>query len=760
MRISSIFTLLILAMPLSVSDACGPSIEYYGYSFLHPDIVRAADGYAPYFVSIKDIYSKYVDADKERNNANINEWHERFCKVPTKNDMTYVIYNASILQLEGIRDIIQSDAVGLSYLDRRLATNTFAKYLYKNKCIETVDYLIFAKECEPHVIAKDRWNDDGPNVKAMMKFITKGKKAFLNTKSYYFRLRYAYQLIRLAHYAKKYKLVLELYDYLMPKIDADPSIVDYWIIGHKAGALKKLGKNAEAAYLFSRVFDACPSKRESALRSFSIQTDQDWKACIQLCQDEEEEATLYALRAHFSKSEITKELQEIYKRDPENKFIEPLVVEELFRLEKDLLGLEFNKERKYNKSDFNIPRADAGKRVVGLQTFVRQVVEDKKHDRADLWKIMEGYLELLAGDYYFADQSFKAAGKITKNDTLEDQLSAMRLALKVLNYDHLSEKEEDEIDHIRRSSKVYEANKDFDKFILDRLAYLYEAQGDDVKSFLCYHKIKDLKPNIDEEMIDQLLKLSREKDKSRLERALVMKSDGSTVEPDLLDMKANLYLSQFEMGKALEAYNAMPDETYWDNYGLYYPFVERINDCVNCPLPDTVTAENKGVVLRQILTLEQQAIIEPDNDKAARDLFKVGLAWYNSSYFSYNWRMMDYYRSGSGLDYSLGHGGDPIVPLWNSYSGNRENFDTQKALTYFEKARKMAVNPELKAKAAFFAAKCEQKQNYFKKAKGEIPTAYYFNMLNFEYKDTEYYQTIIEECKYFEYFVTNDFEEE
>jgi hypothetical protein len=108
----------------------------------------------------------------------------------------------------------------------------------KNKCLETIEYLLFAKKCEPFVTAdKDVWQTKKPDIQKMEVLIQEGTKEFLTIESHYIRLRMAYQIIRLAHYSGQYSKVKYLYNYFIPKINHAPSTIQYWIEGHYAGAL-------------------------------------------------------------------------------------------------------------------------------------------------------------------------------------------------------------------------------------------------------------------------------------------------------------------------------------------------------------------------------------------------------------------------------------------------------------------------------------------------------------------------------------------
>lgn len=746
-------------LPYHTNYACVDIPSFDGYSFVNMDVLHMNDGFYPYMLDAQSIFDAYVSPKKIQRDANIEEWSTRFCNRAKPEDIAYVVYNAPGGSLQAVINVIQSKSLELSSLGPDLSANSFIKYLHRNKCVEALEYLIFAKSCEPYAIRGiESWKTDRTkDVKAMMALIDQGKTLFINTKSHYFRLRYAYQLMRMAHYAEQYEYALKLYDYLRPKIDNDPSIIEYWMLGHKAGALMALGRNVEASYLYAKIFDEVASKRTSAFRSFHINTDDEWQACLMLCQNDHERAMLYGLRAHAEDARLVEEMKHIYDLDPTNKLLEPLLMREVLKLEKDLLGDDFNDKTAQNHTYYNIPRADVGNRVINLQTFVREVVKERKVKRPDLWMVIEGYLEVLAGNYYFAEETFREAAQYINNDTLENQLTAFKLVLEILSLKEMDDRAENRIDNIRRGNDTYVQYADFPDFMRDKMAFLYAQQGDEAKSFLCYYDVKDLKGNPPIDIIDELFDLCRDPDKDRLEKTLIRKGDGATIEHDVLDIKASYHLSEFKLSKAVDAYEEMADETYWGDYGIYNPFVERLQDCVHCPLPDTVTGMNKGELLHYLVDLEQQAIVEPNHDKAALNFYRLGLAWYNMSYFGYSWKVMDYYRSGSSLKQAMRQGDmTKAVPRVGMPYGNKENFDCTKALYYFDKAAHVVEDPELRAKILFMAAKCEQKMNLFKPK--EAYTYYYYDNLIQKHYSTQFFKDIIGECKYFNHYYTTNYE--
>ena len=277
---------------------CLPAVNrYYGYTFMHPLMADPRLPGAPQILGFDEVYKRFGRQDREQADENVREWRARYCDIPKEEDVREVIYAFTPSDFWEMNAAIAANS---STLDPFLRKNTFARYLVRHRCQETVEYLLFAKDCEPYVTKSgNAWAEQDNSLRKaeMDRLIEKGKTAFMQTQSDYIRLRYAFQIVRLAHYSGQYQRTLDLFDYLMPKIDHDPSAIEFWILGHKAGALAALGRKVEAAYLYVRVFLNCPGKRESAYRSFRINTDEEWAQCLLLCKDDRERATLFAMRA-------------------------------------------------------------------------------------------------------------------------------------------------------------------------------------------------------------------------------------------------------------------------------------------------------------------------------------------------------------------------------------------------------------------------------------------------------------------------------
>lgn len=736
--------LLILGLvsaPLQMRSDCGPLGQpgLNTYTFLQPILVDPSAPGAPYFLDFEVLYEEYGRQSYNQVVANAQEWQERFCHEASIDDIYELVYKTSVYDVRELLKAINNRRLPLPV---NLRGNGFAAYIKNIGCTETAAYLVFAKECEPFVVEYDAWELREDNEERMRSLIERGRRAFMDTESYYIRLRYAYQLIRMAHYLRDYELAVQLYGYLMPKIDNDPSIIDYWIMGHYAGALLAQGKNVEASYLYSLIFENSVGKRESALQSFSLKSEEEWKACLLLCKTDEERATIHALRAHAKDSKPLEDMRAISALDPDSHHLDVLLIKELKRLEKNLLGLSFNSQKRQNQQIYNVPTPGIGQYVIDFQEFVRRHNRSRHPSNEVLWTIAEGYLETIAGDHYAARKILAKAAELKMSEKMREQLAALQVVTQVAAYQTVDEEVETEIARIKFDNATYGRFPDLKLLIADKMSQLYREAGQEGKLFLQQHDLTDLKVNPQLEVINELLEVANEDRLNRFERDLLRKADGTSMRNDLLDIKATYLMSRGEIVAALETFRQI-GESRWESYGLYNPFEARLIDCINCGNRDSLTLYSKPAIIQRIRELEYKALA--DRDQGAIYFYQIGLAYYNMSYFGYAWNATDYFRSGTSIN-NRRRSASGVVPTWQFDYGNRENFNTQIAEEYFRKTIQLARNKELAATAAFMAAKCEQAQNY---VAGEERSYQYFDLLRKEYTDTRFYQKAIEECRHF-----------
>lgn len=746
----------------TTAGKCLGENRFYGYTFLDPDIINKNAAYAPFFTRWDDYYERYYfDQGAEiQKNENIDEWIERFCEKPLPADVEYVVYKADISEISGLHNSA-ADKDPKRPLPYRLAGNTFAEMIALNGCTEVTAYLMYAKKCEPYVTGKTSpWDTQSRLSEEMINLIDEGLGRFKMTDSHFIKLRYAYQMVRLAHYAHDWAYTVDLYNYLLPKIDRKKkSIIYYWALGHLAGALQKLGKYPEAAYRYALVFRYCPSKRTQAYRSFLIRNDQDWEQTLQLCQTDAERSTLLVLRAGGARTFLIEDMKAVNELDPANPQLDLMLISEVQELEKIYLRTKIT-DLKRGPAFGSLKRGTAPKHLLDLQKFVRQVIRQQKTPNLKLWRAIEGYLELLAGDKYAAEKRWdRLAGKLDKGDAYDQrlirQLEIWRCLLEIMKLDLGSDKADNLAFRIR-SYSAFKLNPNFEPFLQQWLAAGYALKNHPGKAILAAFDPAAIGLNPRMEVFDDLLGLANSSDPILLERTMKIDTNPDRIKARLLELKGAYLLSKGEVEAAVVTMRRIvPKERL--RMPKFTPFREKVGEKVHRIVSDSLLL-NRLEIAQKILDLEflAKTALALNDPQAARYWYRIGIAYYNMSYFGYEWEVIDSYRSGYN-QLRLAQG--PIFPLFGSPEGNRENTDVSLALAYFEKALNTTSDPELAARAAFMAARCRQKQWFcsaectYKSNSKLIPVipenyAEYYNLLMINYSNTKFYNAIIKECKW------------
>ena len=716
------------------------------YRFLNPRVVDYDSQLAPFFLHFGAAYREQLAQPAElQRTENVAEWQERFCDQAPAADIEAVVYGNTLNLLQRLRQLVDIKEASVTDLPAGMQTNAFARHLLEANCTEVIDYLIFAKQCEPHVTRPENaFAEQQPARAEMEALIEQGLKAFPNTESHYVRLRYAYQLVRLTHYLGEYAYVLELYDYLMPKVDADPSLIYDWVEGHRAGALQSLGNYAESAYLFSRIFERSASKRESAYNSFVIQTNAQWREALLLCQNDHERAMLHVLRAHNGRAVVVEELRDIYAYEPTNRALELLTMRELQELERELLGENLRS---------TAAREGTKERLIELQAFVNQLVEEGKSEHPDFWLLARGVLELLAGDYFFAQETFARLAGRTESDTIRQQVAILADVGEVLALSRVTDSVELHYYELLSDAYLRTRYPAFRTLVNDKLELVYRRTGRTAKADLLHYGFDAIRKNPSIDALRALDRMGDPLNRNRFDRALLTDRVGPHALDDINNLLGNDFLQRGQWKAALELYRRIPAERI-DDYGRFVAFERQFGDRVSYVPPADATTYNKVQLLTRLDELEEEADRTTNDTLAARNYFNIGLTLYNLSYFSYNWSFADAFRSGtSAVRAAASATPTDVFPHVNAPLGNREHLSMDQPRYYFERAMRRAPDKEAAALAAYYAAKTERNEYYARGRPGGTRPFTYFRLLRENYADTEFYERMVEECKTFAWFV-------
>jgi hypothetical protein len=753
--ITTVF-LLFLVVPIHTAKSdCGTMGNRAAtpISFVHLDLLAWQSDYAPYLMGYQVIENYYMMNRRDaQENDNIGEWRGRFCDITDSSDVDKMLFDTEVEELADLREAATRKG---KYNDYVLRDNTFAQVLQQNHCLETIDYLIFAKTCEPFCVKDEKWSATKPLNADMSGLIARGNTEFRRTKSPFLRMRYFYQMLRLAHYAKDYAQVLRIWDEFLPKIQRTQTIINYWALAHKAGALYALGRRAEAAYLFAVVFRYCPSKRKQAFESFDIKTEIEWQECLNLCKNAQERAALYAIRASYNNARALDDMNELYKLDPKNEHLDMLLIRETLRLEKIVLSSDFRRGRLDRKTmqktlDY----------MARLRQFAKAVANQGQVRKPSLWRTTEGYLALLSGDVRGSLLTLYEAQKLTPNSDvlMLEQIDNYTMAARIIGL-QAQDVQLDSVLTTLRTSNAYASDEDFERLLYEKLGVLYRQRGENGAAFLCEYSIGELEKNPNLAVLDDLIGLARKPNKTAFERELTTRGDSTTIESDVWDLKGRYHLARYQFEAADAAFAHCDPRRQPKQYS---PFSDNLKDCVRCVRSDTVGLVNRQLFTRTMLDLEFSS--KAALDLAAPFYYKLGLGYYNMTYFGNSSGLADAYRSGKSWERI--NQGKNVFPLKNNPFGNMEVLDCAVALNYFEKARQLWWNSdrEMSARAAFWAAKCQQNlffisvENRYRtgsRLMPDIPPQYksYFELLKTHYGDTKFFGQARTECKYFDFYV-------
>ncbi len=342
----TVASLYLFNSPSSLACSGGPPPERYYVSYFDPEILgdttyRAcyidAPLYLPQFWEDVPIESRYK--------SNILEWQQYCNGKPAAADIADIVYKAdkSALEERALKPL-QSGAEVLLPLSR----NSFIRQLAQKKDLNAIRYLIFSKECEQQVNngGYDWEGSAEKDTTLMQALIEHGKQLAAETSSTFLRLRYGFQIVRLAHYSGSYKQAIALYDEWVKPIAAKSQsdaagslgLAYYWATALKAGAYLHMGQNAESLYWFSKVFAGTSDRRDVMLLNFGNPSEEIWRKALSMAATPEEKAVLWFMRGSNNTELDFEALKNMQAQAPQFIGTEVLLLREINKVERVLLS--------------------------------------------------------------------------------------------------------------------------------------------------------------------------------------------------------------------------------------------------------------------------------------------------------------------------------------------------------------------------------------------------------------------------------------
>ena len=751
------FLVVVLSVYSMSSRGCADYDSDGGYYCIFNQMLLGDPTLYPFLLTMGSGFY-YVDDDKRLPDPNIKAWEEFLKQDPLLNrqeHLSELVYRLSLTELEGV-------ATGRNLAYGNLWLSSRGKAM--------LQYLKFAKTVEPYANLDDgdRWEPKRKELPDALyeSLVREGTTLLLQASDPELRLRYGYQLVRLARYAGYWEDALSFFDLYVERYDHRHPIY-FYALEHKAGLLYEDGQEDEAAYLFSRVFEQLPGRRESVMISFNW-CRKDFDVVLSFCQNAGEKAVLYAMRGYDDFTDEVAEAENIFGIDPASPYIELMMIRSLNKYERlRLEGVD------WYWSPGEVDSTGFMDRDLGSNPFFMRNVELSDRmivsplvKRKGFWKVYRAHLAFLAGEYERAEQLL--AGVEDADAAVQRQINKTRFATHLAGLRHVEPGAAEEF-------MAYGERLGVDgEYIREVLGGKYKAQGDLASSFLMHNELADLRSNPDPVIADALIGYYT---------ALGGHEEGICF---LNRVKGMYYWRLDSLERAMEFYAKVGEdgcgsETEEDGVVPGLIFSNRMEMAFDLPAERVMTDEvfrraefsfirwrmSERALLEAVMRLKEMA--REESETGARASYLLGNYYLNVSAQGYfrNIPFLDYdgnyyysnrYPEGQRELERVDFSGHYNYKYYGYYVMVYNRLDVP--LDYYRRVLEGTSDRELKARALYMSAQCatdmagDSYSEYYAKTPLEKRAAYpYFTRLAEEFDDTQFYEEALSRCKYFGFYV-------
>jgi len=310
--------------------SCGPYFDEYDdyYKIFEEDLFNPAR-LKPFLLSDYIFNKTNEDGSVGPRLDNLKDWLKYLNNKPVIDDLEKFIYKTSLEDLHNFLSNPES-------LKPEWKNNSVFAYADKNKLNEAVDYLIFAKECEPQVALKNLWDEIERDTLVMNKLIDSAEVKITEVKTPFFKERYTYQAVRLAHYSGQFERTVLLFEKYRKNYQQG-SLMYYWSLADYAGAIRSIGNSARANIIFAEVFDNCPSRSRQSVLSFRYSSDSLFTETLKQCKNNHNKVLVYTIAAYKAYSLNLEAIKKIYQYEPQSPYLTLILSRAVSMVERETL---------------------------------------------------------------------------------------------------------------------------------------------------------------------------------------------------------------------------------------------------------------------------------------------------------------------------------------------------------------------------------------------------------------------------------------
>ncbi|MBS1902625.1 MAG: hypothetical protein JSS75_02870 [Bacteroidetes bacterium] len=790
----SSLVLLLIADPII---SCGPDEDPYDYytSFFQRRMESQLGMKPFYYTSCRFLYDERDELPADR--ATSAEWAAYLGKPVTDSEAYAYVCGYSDSAITSV--YLYMTGTSHDVLPDSITMNPAAGRILSTGNIAAAKYLAFTRDVQPYV-TNQMWSYEpvAHDSMTMLSLALKAEKAYTKEKDNFLRTRYAYQALRLCYYAGSYKRTSATYaKYFASREPA--GLIDMLALSIKAGVLYHSGQKAEAAYLYSKEFDANPTAKISNYLSFGwcIDTAIAEQTYYQFCKNTREAANMAALFALHNPGNAFDDIKRVAGLDPSTPALEVLAIREVHKLEEGYLSPRLARARgavqlfvSFNNSD-DVTMRNAEAEAVDLIGFFERLAAAPHASNPALFELSAAYIALMVGRSDQADRLLNVTATMQLTPAEHDQLQLTRLLLEINRQNRLDADFErallPSLQWLESKARISDEWSQFYRNIFTSiLAPRYLAEGKPQKMVLCIGRaehrpfppaidsdyrwyptqaIEILRHSLTSSELETLQSFLTQTDHTEFERYLI--AANAIEASDVFDCIGTSYLRTFNWSKAAEWFRHItPSYFRKDVFRIYLGancFADPIEDTHAATAQDTVTYTKLSFAERMIAleALTQNPAIS--NAMKASAYYSMACGMYQMSYYGNSWMLMEYAWTSNE---------PPALDSLAAHEWRRNYYGAFRAEEYFNKALALTVDRNMQAKCLFMAAKCNQKQLLFgsgqfygtlagvnnpkeqEQMRAFLFNAKYFPRLAESYSNTEFFQQALNTCSYLNDFYT------
>ena len=741
--------LLLVAVMLTAlwgkSFACGwDEGDWYYYNLFNQEIM-SDERYRPFLL----IYgSRYYTNDTLRN-GNIEEWRQYLGL--SYDETKYLVFKAS-------RSDLQNLSKGKRAVDENLS---FASADFMKNQKQALLYLAYAKYLEPYMriipgedtdfywdLPEYEHNAGDLDYEKVKTVLTKSWNAESDNE---LKLRYGYQLVRLAHYTRRYQEAVQLFEQYVEPLKMRTEMY-YYALAQKAGALRGMGETQRANRDFIRVFANSYDLKTMAYTSLTMGWDNEinFADFVAGAADNNERNDIFFMMGYSDFNNPVNEIEKIVVTDPNAIQAKVLMVRAINMLERRMLLSYVPWGEGDDRSRYPYLGQDdtEGRAFFNQALRVSDMQRDKASDK-NFWNLASSYLHFLNKDFELANNCL---GNVKSTDAdymaMVKNLTAYIDICRQPKIDANTERYlYDNYAKMIKGEENYSLNMADNSFIGMVLSNRYGLQGEKAKSFLMLRHVKAIEDNPDESLLDDIQSFLNKKKKTQLEEFIAATSTAEMANTNnyLAYVKGVLRLTEgdFKTAKGLfekQTRLKMSRRLFGHNIVVYYSGDEKdiMRDDYIADFPfirDNMTEVEVADALMQLDKIGKKE----KGDESAKANYLIANFFYNVS-------RTGYYRQYLRFDNNNGFSYWKYGPDANVYKNTLEL-----SSAYLEKAKKSAEDRELKAHIVYAQAKNAQQvmEDHVDTWDQQmvIPHAQ-LNEFD-QYAGTSYQKTVLSNCLYY-----------